>query len=275
MCRVAQWIELDMTRGNAITNRNLEESRTRTHALLESWHQVDCDDEETRRELMEQIVLLNLDLCQVLARRYANRGIEFDDLVQVARLALIGAVQRYQPGSHSFTPYAIRTISGELKRYFRDHGWTVRPPRRLQELRAQVMAARSEVEQEVQASVGVTELSARVNSSAHDVAEAENLSSSFRPLSLEAPRADAGSIADRLGSCDPELELVPEILSLRAALTTLNARDCAVLRLRFVDELTQAEIGVLLGASQMQVSRMITRILDQLRHVMEPVGAAA
>lgn len=262
-----------MARGNCGTDTTRDEREATNQELIGSWHAAVEDDE--KQEILEQIILYNLDLCHSLARRYANRGIDFDDLSQVARLGLMGAVLRYRPGAPNFVAFAVLTITGELKRHFRDHGWTVRPPRRLQELRAQAVAIRSQAEQQRQTTVSTSELSDLLESSVAEVAECENLSSSFRPLSLEAPLGGETPFADRLGMADRDLELLPELLSLREAVSDLSERDQLVLRMRFVDDLTQSEIGARVGVSQMQVSRMINRILDQLREQLDPVGAAA
>ncbi|QGF24597.1 sigma-70 family RNA polymerase sigma factor [Raineyella fluvialis] len=237
-----------------------------------------ASSDAVRQQLTEEIVLQNLDLCEALARRYLNRGIDLDDLVQVARAGLVCAVQRYRPGPTKFAAFAIPTITGELKRHFRDCGWMVRPPRRLQELRARAVRDRDEAEQELQTSVSTQVLSERMGVEAHELDESENLGLSYRPLSLDAAPAgaDAGTMADRLASEDHDLEALPEILSLREALGRLGARDRMILRWRFDDGLTQTQIGKRLGVSQMQVSRLMSRCLDRLRDYLEtPEGVTS
>lgn len=263
-----------MPRGTA--QPTFQEREDRNQELLAAWRQ--CATQEAADEAFDQIILYNLDLCESLARRYANKGIDSDDLVQVARAALVGAVHRYRPGSPNFVAFAILSIKGELKRHFRDFGWTVRPPRRLQELRAQVVVLRDQVEQELQGDVSAEELSDRLGSTPAEVRECEHMGSSFRPLSLEAPldrQTGSGTLAEQLGDADGELELLPDVLSLRTAVAELSDRDRRILHLRFVEDLTQAEIGKRLGVSQMQVSRLLNRILAQLREMMGTPEAAA
>ncbi len=219
-----------------------------------------------RKRLVDEIIVANLDLCEIMARRYANRGLEFDDLRQEARVALIGALNRYRP-NNNFTAYATATIVGALKRHFRDFGWVVRPPRRLQELRPVAVHQRAVMEQERQGSVSTAELSKRLNVVEIDVAESENLASSFQPYSLDLAPDDPGNWLgwDCIGSLDDVVELVPDLLNLRAGVNELTDSDRRILHLRFVDELTQTEIGERLGVSQMQVSRLLRRILEELR----------
>src|SRR6476660_8086156 len=139
---------------------------------------------EESEQVVEQIVLLYLDLCTYMACRYDGRGIEHDDLVQVARLALVKAIRRYEPGhAPSFAAYAVPTISGELKRWFRDRGWVVRPPRRLQ-------AVRAELEQALGATPTDADLAEAVGATVDEVREAASAATGFRPLSLDCSPAD-------------------------------------------------------------------------------------
>lgn len=189
-------------------------------------------DLDERELLLQRIVIEYISLADALARRYAYRGIELDDLRQVARLALIKAVHRYQPADNGFVAYAMPTINGELKRHFRDVGWVVRPPRALQDDPAVLRG--------------------------------------FRPISLGAERPGAGgALGDAMTSLDQQLERLPLLLSLEAALTSLDARQRAVLYWRFVEERSQAEIGERLGVSQVQVSRILLRVLSGLRAQLE------
>lgn len=193
----------------------------------------------------EDLVLDHLDLCEALARLYANRGIDLDDLIQVARLGLVCAAQRFRPEAGAFVPYAVATITGEIKRHFRS-SWMVRPPRRLQEQRNDDPAA---PERETSAL------------------------SAFRPVSLDVPHAGDGSQPLELPVADHDLELLPDLLTLHSAVDRLDDLEREVLHLRFVDDLTQAEIGRRLGVSQMQVSRILSRVLAALRDEMGPVAA--
>ena len=225
-------------------------------------------DGRSRAVALERIVLLYLDLCGSMASRYDGRGIEHDDLVQVARLALVKAIDRYVPGQGpSFAAFAVPTISGELKRHFRDRGWMVRPPRRLQEMRVQVQSCRNRLEQEVGHTPTDADVARELGVTRAAVKEAVAASSSFHPTSLDASTTDdeSGSVAYVLGDDDESLARVEDRVCLSAALSGLDADERQLLALRYVDELTQREIGVRLGMSQMQVSRALRRLVAHLR----------
>ena len=194
---------------------------------------------------VDELVLDHLDLCEALARRYANRGIDLDDLIQVARVGLVCAAQRFRPEAGAFVPYAVATITGEIKRHFRS-SWMVRPPRRLQEQRS--------------------------DDAPHAQRETDALSA-FRPVSLDSTTAGDEAHAVELPVTDHDLELLPDLLTLPSAVDRLDSVERQVLRMRFVDDLAQAEIGRRLGVSQMQVSRILSRVLAGLREEMEPAAA--
>ena len=231
----------------------------------------DAPDARARAVVLERIVLLYLDLCGSMASRYDGRGVEHDDLVQVARLALVKAIDRYVPGQGpSFAAFAVPTISGELKRHFRDRGWMVRPPRRLQELRVQVQACRNRLEQECGHTPTDDEVARELGVSRATVKEAIGASSSFHPTSLDANSSDdeSSSVAFILGDDDEELARVDDRVCLDAALSELPVEERQLLVLRYVDELTQREIGARLGMSQMQVSRALRRLVGHLREAL-------
>lgn len=235
-----------------------------------------CRSPHVRQDLLAEVVETNLDLCESLARRYANRGLEQDDLVQVASESLVSAVQRYQPDKGEFAAFAIPTITGGLKRYFRDFGWVVRPPRRVQELRARTAALRGEAEQSRQATLSLAELSEEMGVDQRQLAECEGIGLSYRPLSLDAPASGTdATLGQHLASEDRDLEALPDILSVREAVSQLSRRDRLVLRWRFADGDTQSQIAERLGVSQMQVSRILSRILDTMRSMLEPQGLTA
>lgn len=230
------------------------------------------DDE---RALREQVVNLNMELAANLARRYSRRGLSDDDLRQVAFLGLLKAVRGFHPErSDSFTAYAIPTIRGELRRHFRDAGWTVRPPRRIQELQARVRSVEAELVQDLHRSPTVKELAEAVGASVDDVTETVAAGSCFSPLSLDAPMSENGQdLGSTLESLDHAFASADARLLLGSAVRRLGDRDRTVLELRFFEGLTQQQIGDRLGVSQMQVSRILNRILTQLR--VEITGAAA
>ncbi|GAA2148146.1 sigma-70 family RNA polymerase sigma factor [Humibacillus xanthopallidus] len=238
----------------------------------------DAPDGRARAVVLERLVLLYLDLCGSMASRYDGRGIEHDDLEQVARLALVKAIDRYVPGQGpSFAAFAVPTISGELKRHFRDRGWMVRPPRRLQEMRVQVQSCRNRLEQECGHSPSDAEVARALGVSRASVKEAVAAASSFHPTSLDAGTTDdeSGSVAFLLGDVDESLARVDDRVCLGAALSGLDAQERQLLALRYVDELTQREIGVRLGISQMQVSRALRRLVADLRVALADDATAA
>lgn len=223
--------------------------------------------EHEAEHVVEEITLLYLDLCTRMAARYDGRGIEHDDLVQVARLALVKAIRRYEPGhAPSFAAYAVPTISGELKRWFRDRGWVVRPPRRLQELRAEVNATRAVLEQASGGTPTDAEVADAVGASVEQVREVDVAATGFSPLSLDCTPADE----DRPGleaflACDDHaLESADDRVCLTEALTELDDGERELLLMRYVEGMTQREIGDARGISQMQVSRTLRRITVRL-----------
>lgn len=230
---------------------------------------------DARRELVDHVVSLNMELAANLARRYSRRGLADDDLRQVAFLGLLKAVRGFCPDrSDSFTAYAIPTIRGELRRHFRDSGWTVRPPRRIQELQARVRAVEADLVQELHRAPTVEELAEAVGASVEDVTETAAAGSCFTPLSLDAPASESGQdLGSMLEGLGQDLASAEARLLLGPAVRRLGLRDRKVLELRFFEELTQQEIGLRLGVSQMQVSRILSRILVQLRG--EILGEAA
>ncbi len=241
------------------------ERDARTAELFEELAAARTESQHDRA--IEQLVLLYLDLCTTMAHRYDGRGIEHDDLVQVARLALVKAIRRYQPGhAPSFAAYAVPTISGELKRWFRDRGWVVRPPRRLQELRASVQAARASLAQELGTEPSDAELADAVGATVEQVREVSAASTGFRPLSLDCNPADdeRPGLAAFLACRDADLESADDRVCLSEALSDLDAEEREMLLMRFVDGMTQREIGEVSGVSQMQVSRRLRRITTRL-----------
>lgn len=232
-------------------------------ALAES-----CDDPAERQALLDQVVLLNGSVAESIAGRYRQRGIESDDLVQVAYLGLVKAAQGYRVGEGpGFLAYAVPTISGEIKRHFRDFGWVVRPPRRLQELRSQVMTARADLQQVKGRPPTPQELAKAVGVSVEELSEAELADGCYSALSLDSPGRPGGTtvLADLLVDETDHFDHVERMEALRPALQRLTERDRQILLLRFVRGWTQDQIGQEIGVSQMQVSRLLTRILADLR----------
>jgi RNA polymerase sigma-B factor len=228
-----------------------------------------CVDPVERARLLDEVVLLNLPVARGLAARYRDRGESMDDLVQVASLALVKATRGYEPDKgRGFLPYAVPTITGELRRHFRDRGWDVRPPRRVQELRLALSGAAAELSQELGRSPTVRELAAHLRVGEEDVIETLAAAQGYSATSLEAPAdGDEGlSLSETLGHEDSEFERVIDTMAVRPLLAALPARDRRILYLRFFRGWTQSQIAEDIGVTQMQVSRLLSRILATLRH---------
>jgi RNA polymerase sigma-B factor len=224
------------------------------------------EDDAARAEIMERMVLAAIPLADSIALRYQGRGIETDDLLQVARTALVKAVQRYRPGRGAgFAAYASPTVSGEVKRWFRDQGWAVRPPRRIQELRAGLVVEEERLRQALRRDPLDDEVAAVLTVTSADVAEARACSAGYHATSLDAMTSTGTCLADHV-LVEPAPGGAFEVRdALRRSITGLDPRQRLVLHLRFVEELTQSEIGERIGVSQMQVSRILRGILDRLR----------
>jgi len=221
--------------------------------------------------LRDELITANLGLAHQLARRFANRGEPHDDLVQVASLALVKAVDRFDPDRGvTFSSFAVTCIVGELKRHFRDRGWAVRAPRRIQELYLELGHHIDRLSQELGRAPTVAELASASGASEEAVLEALEAGRGYRTASLDAPDRDEQTLAESLGSDDPHFTHVEERSVLASALRKLSPRDQRILRLRFVDGLTQSEIASRLGVSQMQISRLLASSLQSLRGAVEP-----
>ena len=218
------------------------------------------------QDVRDALVAQHLGIAVHLARRFTGRGEPFDDLVQVASLALVGAVDRFDPDRGvEFSTFATRTILGELKRHFRDKGWFVRAPRRVQELYLNVKDAASSLDQELGRSPTIPEIAARVGAGEDDVIEALEAGRGYRAGSLDAVGPDGDTLADRVGRPDPGFSEAEDRTLLAPALARLPRRERAIVEWRFVDGLTQLEIAERLGISQMHVSRLLAKVLAQLR----------
>jgi RNA polymerase sigma-B factor len=244
------------------------ESADRAQETLRLLSKALAAGEAERRRLHEQVVLLNIGVAEAIARRFRNRGEPLDDLMQVAYLGLTKAVRGFDPDKgEEFLSYAAPTISGELKRHFRDTSWVIRPPRRIQELQAAISSAAAELTQEFGRSPRPSELAARLGADVEDVTEALASDGCFTPASLDekGPREDGEALADRLGLDDPEMQRAEAVAVLRPLCRRLPPRDQHILYLRFFRGWTQAQIAAELGVTQMQVSRLLSRILASLR----------
>jgi RNA polymerase sigma-B factor len=224
-------------------------------------------DRSAREALVERF----LPLARQLARRYQRADEPLDDLVQVASLGLLKAIDRFDPErAVAFSSYAVPTILGELKRHFRDRTWSVRVPRDLQELALRVDRTVASLSRDLHRAPSVGEISAAVGASEEQVLEALEASGAYRATSFDAPRPggddDAGdTMGDAVGREDVGFGLAEDRATLDRLLAAIGEREREVLRLRFVEDLTQAEIGERIGVSQMQISRLIRQSLGRLR----------
>ncbi|MFD4400094.1 RNA polymerase sigma factor SigF [Kitasatospora sp. NPDC058397] len=226
------------------------------------------DGSPERVELRNQLVRMHIPLVEHLARRFRNRGEPLDDLTQVATIGLIKSVDRFDhERGVEFSTYATPTIVGEIKRHFRDKGWAVRVPRRLQELRLSLTTATSELSQRHGRSPTVHELAEHLGISEEDVLEGLESANAYSTLSLDVPDSDDESpaVADTLGATDEALEGVEYRESLKPLLAQLPPREQKILVLRFFRNMTQSQIAAEVGISQMHVSRLLARTLAQLR----------
>jgi RNA polymerase sigma-B factor len=216
--------------------------------------------------LRDELVTANLALARILARRLSNRGESYDDLLQVASLALINAVERFDPDRGvEFSTFATRTVLGELKHHFRDKAWTVRAPRRLQELYLELGHAIGLLSQQLRRSPTVAELSEYLGVAEESVLQAMEAGQGYRSSSLDVPGDDQEPMSARLGSEDMSFVGVEDRTVLAQALSKLPRRERLIVQLRFFDGLTQSEIAAQVGLSQMHVSRLLTASLEKLR----------
>jgi RNA polymerase sigma-B factor len=220
----------------------------------------------------DELVQAHLRLAVHLARRFGNRGVPHDDLVQVASLGLLKAVERFEPERGlEFSTFATPTIIGELKRHFRDKGWSVRVPRRVQELHVRLNVLVGELTHRHGRSPTIAELALAARTSPEEVLEAMEAAQAYRSASLDAPGVDgdAAPAVDHLGGSDATLFQIEDRLLVERLLATLAPREQLMIRLRFYEEMTQSEIADRLGISQMHVSRLLARCLQQFRAVLE------
>jgi RNA polymerase sigma-B factor len=242
--------------------------RIDTKLLFERWQR--NQDPRAREELVTRF----LPLARKLARRYSGAREPFDDLLQVASLGLVKAIDRYDPDrGTAFSSFAVPTILGELKRYFRDLGWAVHVPRGAQELAVKVEEVNHRLTVQVGRAPSVQTLAQYMELPFEDVLDALETARAHHAASLDAPHDDgegeAGSLVDTFGRPDRRLVDADDRLTVGAAARLLPRREREVLRLRFVEDLTQSEIAAQVGVSQMQISRILRRSVARLRELAE------
>jgi RNA polymerase sigma-B factor len=249
-----------------------EASKRRSAELLVELT-ADGASQASRTAARDELVHLHLPLVEHCARRFRSRGEPFEDLVQVGTIGLLKSIDRFDlERAVEFSTYATPTIIGEIKRYFRDKGWAVRVPRRLQELRMQIGAATAELNQSLGRSPTPRELAGAIGCSVEEIIEGIESSNAYSTLSLDATddSEDAGgSMLDAIGVMDENLEHVEIRESLKPLLDALEPREKKILLLRFFKNRTQTQIAEEIGVSQMHVSRLLTRTRDQRRTSLE------
>lgn len=254
--------------GPTIATAPTGERAHRVRELLED--AAACTDPVEQQRLRRLIVTEYLPVARSLAGRYSGRGVERCDLEQLAFLGLVKAVRRWQPGlSDDFLQFAVPTVVGEIKRYFRDHSWLVRPPRRIQELRAAISEAEQTHRHRDGSAPSDAELASVTGASTRDIGEARSAGACCRPRSLDEGQGIGLSLALGWGDEDPELRRVEDRVTVQRLLATLTDREREVVRMRFGDGWSQSRIGAEIGVSQMQVSRWLRTIADKLRCSIE------
>ncbi|MEV0444679.1 RNA polymerase sigma factor SigF [Streptomyces spectabilis] len=227
------------------------------------------------------LIELNLSLVRYAATRYRNRGDEREDIVQVGTIGLIKAIDRFDLTREvEFTTFAVPYIVGEIKRFFRDTSWAVHVPRRLQEARIELVKATEELSSRLDRDPTTAELAELMSLPEDEVVEARKAANAYTSSSLDTTLLTGAAgdeseavLADFIGAEDAGYELVEDLNSLAPLIGELSERDREIVHMRFVEELTQAEIGERIGVSQMQVSRLLNRILSRLRAGLLPEGA--
>ncbi|GAB7039304.1 MULTISPECIES: SigB/SigF/SigG family RNA polymerase sigma factor [Catenuloplanes] len=230
------------------------------------------DGDRRRPQARQRAIEAWLPMANRLARRFTGRGAADEDLRQVAAVGLIKAIDRYDPAAGEFVGFAVPTVLGELRRYFRDRTWSVRVPRRVQEMRLAIIDAATTLTQSLGRSPTVPELAAHLRVTEEQVIEGIEGAQAYSAVSLSRPVADDGDskeLGDLLGGDDPGFDLTESLLDLGPALRALSPREREIISLRFYQEWTQARIGEHLGISQMHVSRLLQRALTTLRTRMQ------
>jgi RNA polymerase sigma-B factor len=221
-----------------------------------------------RSAIEDEIVRLNMPLARDLSRRFRGRGIADDDLEQVAYVGLVKAVRGFKHDQGSeFISFAVPTIRGEIRRHFRDLGWTVRPPRSIQETQQKIAGCEGELYQQLGRAPRPSEIAEHLGLELEQVIDALGANGCFAPASLDTPSMADGeeTVGARLGGIDPEFDLAEARATLAPLLAKLSRREQLIVEMRFFRGCTQAEIGEEIGVSQMHVSRLLARLVARLR----------
>jgi RNA polymerase sigma-B factor len=229
---------------------------------------LDLAADEDRPALLDELVEVNLGVARSIARRYRRRGVSDEDLEQVACLALVRVARSYDHSAgHDFLSYAVPSIRGEVQRYFRDLGWVVRPPRRVQEVQGRISACESELSTDLGRPPTPTDLARELGEDESDVREAMAANGCFAPTSLDqlVGATETSSIGDQLGEDERGLAAAEARVVLRPVVGRLTARERRILDMRFFGDCTQQEIADEIGVTQMQVSRLLGSLMTRMR----------
>ncbi|QYN37162.1 SigB/SigF/SigG family RNA polymerase sigma factor [Pseudonocardia sp. DSM 110487] len=241
--------------------------------LLERYAALPADHPD-REKLRDELVRGFLPVAQHIARRFSNRGEPLDDLIQVATVGLINAIDRYAPDRGTdFFSFAVPTISGEVRRHFRDLGWSMRVPRRLKDLHVSINSAVSELSQSLGRAPKPTEIAERLGVPVSEVLEGLEASEAYRSSSLDemlSSEQGSATVGELVGEADAELDRVDFRQALRPVLAELAERERTIVLLRFFGNMTQTQIADRVGISQMHVSRLLAQTLDRLRTRLDP-----
>jgi RNA polymerase sigma-B factor len=245
-----------------------EQERSVTESLL---REASEESGDRRSELVRDAIVNGAAMARSLALRYDGRGVDREELFQVAYVGLVKAAHGYRPGAETdFRSYAFPTIRGELKRHFRDNAWAVRPPRRIQELQAAINAAESELATQLHRWPTEQELANWIGVPVGEISAAQQARGCFHPDSLDAPirTGSTAPLGSLMADQEDTYELVNQIETLRPAVEHLCERDKLILRRRVIDHRSQAAIASEIGVSQMQVSRLLKRIMRILQNAL-------
>ncbi|MFM1525287.1 MULTISPECIES: SigB/SigF/SigG family RNA polymerase sigma factor [Helcococcus] len=255
--------------------KNLEKLRSKEKKLEKSEKSEDKKElQKIKREIKlirDDLISKNLYIAEILAKKYSNRGIEFDDLYQIASLGLILALDRFNSDrGFEFSSFATPTITGEIKRYFRDKGWVIRVPRRIQELSKRINNAKNDLAQRLQKTPTIDEIANLLNVSSEEVIEAMDASQVYSPQSIDKNLDSSSedrevSFADLLGEEDKNYQIVEDMAFIKDAMENFDDLERKIVVYRYFDKMTQGEIADKLGVSQMTVSRLEKKVIEKFR----------
>lgn len=255
--------------------KNLEKLRSKEKKLEKSENSEDKKElQKIKRKIKlirDDLISKNLYIAEILAKKYSNRGIEYDDLYQIASLGLILALDRFNADrGFEFSSFATPTITGEIKRYFRDKGWVIRVPRRIQELSKRINNAKNDLSQSLQKTPTIDEIADFLNVSSEEVIEAMDASQVYSPQSIDknldfSSEEREVSFADLIGEEDKNYQIVEDMAFIKEAMENFDDLERKIVVYRYFDKMTQGEIAEKLNVSQMTVSRLEKKVIDKFR----------